>query len=196
MKKSILVVLLASAGFAYGFAFAQTPGMKAGLWEIKVNKQIMDGKDNTTQIAAAQEKMKQMLDKMTPDQRKQMETMMGSMGTGPSGGIRICVSPAMAAKNEPMVDKDGHCAPAKVNRSGNTSTFEFNCTRDGRTTTGSGTSTYNGDSISTNVDMTMEDAKGKHTMQTATQMTYIGTDCQGVAPADQLVKNLKGQPHQ
>lgn len=190
MNKLAFVILITFCSSA----FAESSSLKAGLWEIKPIRQVVDGRDMTAQMAAAQAKMQQAMASMTPDQRKQMETMMKGMGTNsPSAGslARICISAAMAAKNAPMVDHEGRCAPAKVTRNGNKSTFEFNCTTNGRTMVGSGESTTNGDTISTSVNMTMTDSKGHHTMQSESEMTYLGSDCQGIKPADQLVKDLQ-----
>ncbi len=198
MKKLTLAILLVLSGVAS----AQNSSLKAGLWEMKQIRQVVDGKDMTAQMAAAQKRMQQEMASMTPDQRKQMEAMMKGMGTGsPSPGsagnfTRICISPAMAAKSAPMVDRDGHCAPVKVTRSGNKSTFEFNCTTNGRTTVGSGESTASGDTISTSTNMTVTDARGRHTIQSESQMTYLGSDCQGIKPADQLVKDMQGATQQ
>jgi Protein of unknown function (DUF3617) len=188
----ILITLCSSA-------FAESSSLKAGLWEIKPIRQVVDGRDMTAQMASAQAKMQQAMASMTRDQRKQMEAMMKGTGTNsPSAGslARICISPAMAAKNAPMVEHEGRCAPAKVTRNGNKSTFEFNCTTKGRTMVGSGESTTNGDRISTSVNMTMTDSKGHHTMQSESEMTYLGSDCQGIKPADQLVKDLKNPSQQ
>ena len=190
MKKSTLAALIVLSGTA----FAQNFGLKAGLWEMKPIRQVVDGRDMSAQMAAGQAKMQEMIASMTPEQRKQMEAMMKNMGTGSNSAgrsTRICVSPAMAAKNVPMVDREGRCAPAKVTRNGNKSSFEFNCTTKDRTMVGSGESTVNGDTISTNMNMTTKDARGQHTMQTESQMTYLGSDCQGIKPVDQLVKDIK-----
>jgi hypothetical protein len=199
MRKITLVSILALGGLVTLLCLAQTalptPGQKAGLWEFKQLKQVMDGKDMTAQMNAAQEKMQQALANMPPDQRAKMETMMGGLGVGKSGAIKVCVSPAMAAKNQPMVDKDGQCPPAKISHNGNQTLFEVNCTRNGRTTAGTGTSTANGDIITTDMNMTMTDAKGQHTMQSQTQMSYLGADCQGVTPADELAKKMQGTQH-
>lgn len=199
MKKLTLTVLLALSGLASLHTRAQTasqiPGQKAGLWEFKQIKQVMDGKDMTAQMNAAQEKMHQAMANMSPDQRAKMEAMMGGTGMGTGGAMKICVSPAMAAKNQPMVDKDGQCPPAKINRNGNHTTFEFNCTKNGHTMAGTGASVANGDSITTDMNMTVTDAKGQHTMQSQTQMSYLGADCKGVTPADQLMQTMKGAPH-
>jgi Protein of unknown function (DUF3617) len=194
MKKSTLAVLILLSGVAS----AQSSSLKAGLWEMKPIRQVMDGRDMTAQMAAAQARMQQATASMTPEQRKQMEAMTKKMGTGSNSTgstTRICISPAMAARNAPMVDREGRCPPAKVTRSGNKSSFEFNCTNKERTTIGSGESTVNGDTISTNMNITMKDARGQHTMQTESQMTYLGSDCQGIKPVDQLVKDAQGLTH-
>ena len=188
MKKLTLAILIALSGAA----FAQSSSLKPGLWEIKPISQIVDGRDMTAQMASAQAKMQQEMANMPPDQRKQVEAMMGHQGASAGGGIRICVSPAMAARDKPMVDPEGRCEPATVNRSGNKTSFEFNCTANGRTSVGKGESTVSGDTVTTRVDMTTTDARGSHTMQSESQMKYLGPDCQGIKPIDQLAKDAQG----
>jgi hypothetical protein len=169
-----------------GTAFAQSSSLKPGLWEMKPIRQVVDGRDLTAQMASASAKMAQAMANMTPEQRKQMQAMMSGQSRpqgANGGGTRICISPAMAAKDKPMVDSEGRCEPAKVSRSGNKTSFEFNCTGDGRTEVGSGESTINGDTVTTRVDMTMTDARGRHSMQTESQMRYLGPDCQGIKPS-------------
>jgi hypothetical protein len=194
-----LSVLLVLSSLASVQTSAQTssqfPGQKAGLWELKPIKQTMDGKDMLAQLSASQEKMREAMAKMSPDQRAKMEAMMGGAGFSQSGTMKVCVSPAMAAKNQPMTDKDSQCPPAKISHSGNQTTFEINCTKDGRTTVGSGTSTVNGEIVSTDMNVDITDPKGRHNIQSITQMTYLGADCQGITPADQLMKNMKALPH-
>ena len=159
MKKAIMAILLTLSGTS----FAQSSILKQGLWEIKPISQVVDGRDMTAQMAAAQAKMQQAMANMPPDQRKQMQAMMGQQGASAGSGTRICVSPAMAARDKPMVDPEGRCEPAKVSRSGNKSSFEFNCTTNGRTMVGKGESSVSGDTVSTHMDMTMTDARGRHT---------------------------------
>jgi hypothetical protein len=188
MRKSTLAVLVALSGTAY----AQGSGFKPGLWEVKQIKQVVDGRDMAAQMASAQAQMQQSMAKMSPEQRKQMEAMMGGRGMpapgAAAGGTRICISPAMAARDKPMVDPEGRCEPAKVSRSGNKTTFEFNCSSDGRTMAGKGESTFGGDMVTSRMDMTTTDAGGRHTMQSESQMKYLGPDCQGIKPMDQLAK--------
>jgi hypothetical protein len=190
MLKPTLAVLIALSGTA----FAQGNVLKPGLWEVKQISQVMDGRDMTAQMASAQARMEQSMAKMTPEQRKQMEAMMGgramTQGAG-GGGTRICISPAMAARDKPMVDPEGQCEPAKVSRSGNKSSFEFNCNANGRTMVGKGETTVSGDLVNTRMDMTTTDARGSHTMKSESQMKYLGPDCQGIKPMDQLARGAR-----
>jgi len=183
MKK--IVCAVAVIVLAAGTAVAQTSGLKAGLWEIKTTRQVMDGRDMTAQMNAVMDKMTQAMANMSPDQRKKVEAMTGG---GSQGTIQVCVSRAMAEKNQPMVDRDGQCAAAKVTRNGNQSRFEFDCTRNGSKSAGTGTSTVHGDTIVTAVDMTMTDSRGQHSMQNVSVMHFLGADCQGVVPVDQMAK--------
>jgi len=198
MRKINVAIALVLGGTATWCGWAPAADsasfQKPGLWEMKPIKSVIDGRDMTAQMASAQEKMKQALANMSPDQRAKMESMMGGMSNG-SGTIKICVSPAMAARKQPIIDKEGKCPPAKMSTSGNVTTFEINCTQNGHTTVGSGTSTIHGDSVTTSTNMTVSDEHGKHSMQNEMQMTFLGADCQGVVPADQLMESLKGVPH-
>jgi uncharacterized lipoprotein NlpE involved in copper resistance len=184
MKKLLLAVLFIVSGAAFG----QT-GLKAGLWEMKIVHLVVDGQDKSAQIAAGQARMEQQLANLPPEKRKQVESMMGGM-QGHSGAIRVCISPAMAARNESWTSRDGHCGSSKLSVSGNRTTFEINCSRNGRTTVGTGQSTHSGDTISTHVDFVETDSGGKHTTVGDFQHTFVGSDCQGVTPADQLAKGM------
>lgn len=164
--------------------------IKPGLWEVRITKQVMDGRDMTAQMAAAQAQMQQALAGMSPQQRKQMEAVMGKQAT-PAGAQQVCISPEMAARETPVMPADAKCEPAKVSRSGNKMSYEFNCTSAGRTTTGKGESIFSGDSVSTRTDIVMTDARGRHTMQSESQMKYLGADCRGLKPIDQLARELQ-----
>ena len=184
------LIVAASLAVLASSPCAQTTGMKAGLWEMRTLKQVMDGKDMQAQMAAAQAQMQQAMANMPPEQRKQMEATMAKQGAAMSGGgaHRMCISPEMAARDKPMVDPEGRCEPAKVSRSGNKTSYEFNCKSDGRSMVGKGDSTFAGDTITSRMDMTTSDATGKHTMQTEQQMKYLGADCGGLKPVGQAAR--------
>jgi hypothetical protein len=175
MKKSLVALSLSLIA-----APTLAGDMKAGLWEVKTVRQIVDGQDMQAQMA----EMQRQLASLPPDQRKQMEAMMGRQGMsmGPGGATRMCISEEMAKRDTPVVDPDGRCQPTKMSRSGSTVRYEFDCVMEGRRSIGKGESTYSGNSVRSRMDMTTTDASGRHTMQTESQMTYLGPDCRGLTP--------------
>jgi hypothetical protein len=182
MRKSMLAWLFALAAIQ---VFADGIGLKPGLWETRVVKQLMDGRDMSAQIAGASAQMQQAMANMTPEQRARMDAMMKDRGgptVGSNGTIRMCISPEMASRDKPRIDREG-CEPATVSRSGNHATFEFSCTRNGNVTSGKGEATTRGDSISTVVDTTVRRASGEtHVMHSETEMKFLGADCGDVKP--------------
>lgn len=180
MKKCTTAIILTLSGVV----FAQTSSMKPGLWEMKQIHQVVDGRDMAAQMAAANAKMEQAMASMTPAQRQQMQAMMGSQGMpGQGAGVRVCISPAMAAQDKPVVDPQGHCEPAKMTRSGAKTSFEVHCAANGRTQIGKGETTVSGDTVTTLMDMTTTDPQGSHTIHSESQMKYLGPDCQGIKPS-------------
>lgn len=190
MKKSILVIslILSSA------AFAQTNALKPGLWEVKIVRQVMDGKDMGAQMAAAQAKMQESMAKMSPQQRQQIEQMMKGSGVQSQGGaIRMCISAEMAAKNESWNAQQSQCPPTKVTHSGNKVAYEINCTTNGHTMVGRGESVVSGDKVTVHTDMTMTDAHGKHAMLNDSEMSYLGADCKGLQPVGEIARKMKAK---
>ena len=97
MKKTILALSLPLLA-----APALAGDMKAGLWEVKTTKQIVDGQDMQAQMRQVQQQMAS----LPPEQRRQMEAMMNKQGVGmgPGGANRMCISEEMAKREGPMVD--------------------------------------------------------------------------------------------
>lgn len=184
MKKLVLITSLALAATS---ALADS-GMKPGLWEMRVIKQIVDGQDMAAQMAEAQKQMQKMLADMPPAQRKQMEQAMGGQAAMPSNNTqRICISPAMAADDKPVVPTEAKCEPSKVQRSGNKTTYELNCPN----MKGKGESIVSGDTITSKMDMVVTERGERHTMQSESQMKYLGSDCKGIKPADQMMREMQ-----
>ena len=182
MSKSAVIAMMALAALT---AYAAGSGITPGLWEVKIVKQIVDGRDLTAQMTAAAGSMQQMMANMPAAQRAQMEAAMKQHGVaqGSDGGFRICITPEMAKRDKPIMDKDGRCEPATVTHDGNQMTYEFSCTINGATTAGKGVSTISPNLISTHVETTRTDAKGaSHHVQNDTQMTFISADCGDVQP--------------
>jgi hypothetical protein len=190
MKKILPLLLLAGCTCAA----AQTVGLKAGLWEMTRQQNAYDGQDLSAQMSAAQERMAQAMANMPPERRAQMEAMMGGKMPAPGAAKRICVSAQMAASERPMADPQGRCEGSKLTRSGNKLHFDMNCSGEGRSMVGKGDTVIDGDSVSTVVDATVTDARGTHALHSESQMKYLGADCQGLAPLDQLARGMMGQP--
>jgi hypothetical protein len=157
---------------------------KPGLWEMRVIKNVVDGQDHSAQMAAMGDKMQAAMAKLSPQQRAQMSAMMGhtGMSVGNQGAIQMCITPEMAKRDVPVVDKDHACKPASVQRNGNHTTYEISCTSNGTTTTGKGEATVNGDTVSMSSDLTTKSASGTHHIQTEMEMRFVGSDCGNVKP--------------
>lgn len=170
MKPFISAIFFLSSGAA----IAQTvPGLKAGLWEVRPITRIEDGRDVGATMAATRARMEKSLENLPAEQKKQMQAAI-------AGTTKICITPAQLAQSLPMVDPQGNCQTDNLVHAGNKTSFEFHCNRAGRTSAGKGSSTASGEMIHTRLDMTSTDAQGvQHNMQTESEMTYLGVDCQG-----------------
>ncbi|MDE2368271.1 MAG: DUF3617 domain-containing protein [Burkholderiales bacterium] len=180
MKRMLSMIALVTLA---GAACADS-GMKPGLWEMHIAKNVVDGRDMAAQMAGMSDKMKEQMAKLTPEQRAQMAAMMGQHGMGVSAGgdMQLCITPEMAKRDAPVADKNGSCAPTNVRRSGNRMSYEFNCVSGGTKTTGSGESTLNGDSMTNRSDLTVVDHGQTHHIQSESEMRYVKSDCGKVKP--------------
>ena len=184
MAKSFFACVMVLAALS---AFATGMTLKPGLWEVKLLKQIDNGRDMSDQISGASSTMQQALSKLPPEQRARVQAMLAKNGAGlgNNGGYRLCVSPEMAKRDTAFVDKEGHCQPATVTRSGNVTTYAFSCTSNGTTREGKGQATSVGDVITNQVDLTTHNASGTtHVMHIETEMHYVGPDCGDLKPPD------------
>ena len=180
--RRILIACLAAP--ATLFAQSAGTGLRPGLWEMQIVKQIVDGRDVSAQVAAATQQMQQTMAHMPPAERARMQAMLGGHGMSAGAhGYRICVTPQMAKRRSPILDKEGHCQKSKMTHSGNRTTFAFTCTENGSTTTGTGVSTITEDLVTTRTRTTTVSSSGeKHTMQMESKMRYLSPDCGNVKP--------------
>lgn len=163
---SIGLVGLAATGSA-----ARAESIKPGLWEVSTENQ-MEGM-----------KMPAM-PKLSADQMAKMKSMGMTMpAQGPNGGMattmRHCVTPEQAARDVPPTAKDdARCKQKNVKRSGNTVSWEMECTGE-HPATGSGSITWNGpESYSgTSVLNIKEGSHGPMTMNTRFNGKFISASC-------------------
>ena len=157
---------------------AAAQSLKPGLWEINHRtggNAAMDPSlaDMHKQLAA-----------MPPEQRKQMEAMMGQRGMAmaPGGGgmaVRVCMTQQMADRNEvPM--QDG-CRITSQSRSGNTMKMTFACTDP--PSSGDGQFTFASAEAYTS-RMTVKTAVAGRTETTTTEAAgkWLGADCGRIRP--------------
>ena len=97
----------------------------------------------------------------------------------------------MAARDKPVGSADNKCEPTNGSRSGNKMTYQIDCVDQGTTMPGKGESVIAGDTIAGKMDMITTGRDGKHSMQMESQMKYLGSDCQGLKPADQIARDLQ-----
>ncbi len=160
--------------------------VKPGLWEINTR---MQHSDKAMQDAMA--KMQQQMASTSPAQRKQMESMMGGMGMSVDGkgGMRIksCVTPEDAARMKVPV-QEGDCTTSPPQRSGNATTFSYQCTNPA--SKGEATVTLLSPTAYTMKNKTQVTQKGKtSTIEMEAEGRWLGDDCTGALNAPQ--KNKK-----
>ncbi|MFV0679344.1 DUF3617 domain-containing protein [Ottowia sp.] len=182
---------------AAGAVYAEADtGLKAGLWETSTQKMVMDGKDMLPEMLAAQKQMREELAKMSPEQRKQMEALLAGQTQDPLTQ-RMCVSAAMAKRNQPMLPKPqgADCGDPKMERQGNRMAFDFSCKQaDGSTVVGKGEVVNADGLVSTKINTTTTIKGGaKRSLMAETTMKFLGADCGGLKPIDQLAKEAQAQ---
>ena len=192
--KRILPTILLSATATVVLA---DEGMKPGLWEMRIVKNVVNGHDTMADMAGLNAKMAAQMEKLTLQQRAQMGAMMGQAGMGmppgagptgaPGGGvgtIQMCVSAEMAKRGVPPADKDGSCQPTNVQGSAGHMTYTLNCDSRGTKITGKGESIITGDKVTTRSTSTVVDHDQTYQMQNETEFTFVKSDCGAVKPLD------------
>jgi hypothetical protein len=163
------------------------PAVQPGLWEVRLVRQYMDGRDVTALVPVALAGLQQFMGGMTPQQRKQVEATFGTQVASGNTVQRMCVSPEMAAGDKPLLPANVKCQPTEFNRDGSRLIFAFNCADQGRSTTGKGVSHLASERVETRIDLVTNDANGRHTWINQSEATFIGVDCGNLKPADQVV---------
>jgi len=178
MKKTMAIAMLALALPAAGDSL----GIKPGLWDLTTTKRTLDGHDLSGMTSA----MQQAMAALPPERRAQIEAMTkGRLSDAISNNMSLCISPAMASADRPVLDPSGRCQPATVTRHGNKMSFAVSCASKDGQANGKGESVINGDTVTTVMDMTTSDAQGTHVLHTESQMVWRGADCGSVKPLDQ-----------
>ncbi len=186
MKRILPIILLSTVGSA---AVADS-GMKPGLWEMHMLKNVVDGHDTLAQMAGMTAQMNAAMAKMSAEQRAQMGAMMGrggmGAGMGAGGAMQMCITPEMAKRDAPVADKDGTCQPTDVQRAGNRVTYSLACASKGAKTSGTGESMMSGDTLTTRSDTTIVEHGETHHVQSEIEFKFVKSDCGNVKPVADL----------
>jgi hypothetical protein len=138
------------------------------------------------QMDQAMAEMQKQLAAMSPEQRKQMESMMAGKGVqmAPGAGgamaVKICMTREMAERNE-IPANQGDCKTTQQSRSGNTMKMAFTCSKPA--SSGESQVTMAGNEAFTSRTTVQSTAGGKP--QTTTMEgsgKWLGADCGTVKP--------------
>lgn len=187
MNFRVIAPALLSLGIiASAPASAQT--MRPGLWEVK---STIEGADDSRmqEMAKAQEQMRAMREQMArmpPEQRQAMEAMMSKLDPLPQIDedgmtIQLCVTPEMAAENQPPVQQRGNCTSKRSAPVGGAMKISYVCTNP--VSSGEGTITVSSDTAYT-MDMTMkaiEDGRNQTTSMSS-KGKWLAASCGNVEP--------------
>jgi hypothetical protein len=169
---------------ALAFFAAASPPLLAqstapGLWQIE-NK--MGG---NPELERAMAQMQAQLAAMPAAQRQQMQAMMGqsgvSMAAGGAMAVKVCITPAMAARQQLPTQTQGDCTSTIDSRSGNTMKVSFVCTNP--PSSGQATYTFESDKAYTMKMAMKSSANGQaQNMTMDAKGQWLSADCGGVKP--------------
>ena len=177
--KKLAVVSLVSWGAVFAFS-AQAQASKLGLREVSSKTSGTPGADK------AMADMQKQMASMPPEQRKQMEVMMGKQGSNLSGSggamvMKTCITKEMLAQSQLPMQTQGNCTSTTSEKTSNSMKFKYVCTNP--TSNGEGQFVFQNDSSYTSKMTITDTAQGKPqttTMEGAGK--WLGSDCGTVKP--------------
>jgi len=118
--------------------------------------------------------------------RMQSEAALNESGAneGASSSYRVCLTPALAQLDAPVLDSQSSCHPNQIQHAGKRTTFTFSCGTSGTILSGKGEShrTFLGH-ILTLTDFTATTSHNTHyAVHDRTEMKYLGANCGAVKP--------------
>jgi Protein of unknown function (DUF3617) len=173
MKVSRVALLLVLSCPAFA-ASAQT--LKPGLWEVQ--HKVQGNPELERQI----EEARKQLAAMHPEQRKQVEAMMGSRGVHMAGHgrVRMCLTREMVERNE-IPAAQGDCRITQQQRTGKTLKAAFTCINP--PSSGESEITFNSPEAYSMKTTATSTVSGKpETMTVAGDGKWVAADCGSVKP--------------
>lgn len=168
-------------------AYAAEPLFKAGLWEITSKPGGANGGQMQAMMAAAQQHLKS----MAPADRARAEAMMARNGVVIENGsmsAKVCISKAMAQRQQLPMQQRGSCSYQTSPPAGNTISFTMSCTNP--TITSEGSAVFSDSTHYTATSRTSGGMGGPAgAAQTASMSLessghWLSADCGSIAPAN------------
>lgn len=157
-------------------ALAQDLALKPGLWQITLTRQVIDGRDLLAERAAKYAQQHDDLARLSADQLHQTEERLG-------GVSRVCVVGGSRGRRagESLPGMMG-CNPSQVAQRDEATTFEFQCEAQGAKVVGRGERTPLPNGLHSRTEATLSNGNGRRNTVVESELVYLGSDCQGVAP--------------
>ena len=175
-----MALLVAACALSSPLAQAQAGGPKLspGLWEHSFTMKSQSGK-----MEKAMKDMQQAMASMPPEQRRQMEAMMGKQGVaiGPQGNtVKVCLTKEDTERDQPPPAQQG-CTQTST-RSGNVWSVSFKCPGP-PPSSGDGSVTLQSPTAYTGIMNVVTDVRGKaEKVEMATTGKWVGANCGDIKP--------------
>jgi len=177
------ILIAVVAGSVAGAAFSAAPGVKPGLWERTVTRQ-MDG----APVSPAAD-----LSKLPPEQRARIEQMLAARGsTAPSTTVaRYCVTPETAQKWDTFSREereDANCQRTVLDESSRGVKMTVVCGGGKQTGTVEFTA-VSADEVRGTVTMVQKEDRGERKITVQMDSKWVASDCGDVKPGQtRLIK--------
>jgi hypothetical protein len=161
-----------------GAAAQAVPRIKAGLWQIQVERE-----ENGQKMPDASERMKEHMKNMTPERRKQFEEMMKQRGVDTSAGgvMKLCYSQKMVERG--AWSDQGGCKTEYSTRSASAWKWHSTCAQLGYQGDGEASFTDPENFVVKSAGVLTIDGKA-HTSNSVRTGKWISPDCGDVKPMD------------
>ena len=173
-----LITACALAFAAHGAA-AQTPSpMKAGLWQVHIERQ-----ENGQDMPDPSERMRERMKTMTPEQRQRIEEMMKKQGVAPgAGGVtKLCYSQKMVERGD--WSDQSSCKTAYSSRTATSWKWHSSCPAAGYE--GDGEASFSDPEHFTVTSSGVSTIEGKERTTKFTRTgKWLGADCGDLKPMD------------
>lgn len=188
-NRASLALLCVSCTFAASGQAAEAPPIKPGLWQVH-SERAVDG------VKAPP--MNAQLDRLPPEVRKQMESMMKQKGVDLSGGggdIKLCLSKESLDQNQWLGGKGGqqNCQTDIKTRSSARWTWHTSCSEPKSETDGE--AVFHSPESYTLKVATIAALQGEsRTMNMTTTSTWLGASCGDLKPVSAKTLNAPPAP--